>query len=274
MLDAKKWTLADVRLQAMRKSIPTYVDLDMVAEYHGIVSAFEEASGEDFSAFRIPDSKIAPRVTSIQLGSSRRPGRTSYSDEKYCQAEYFGRQIEGLAAYLPHIRTPNQSSHSRDYDSLNNQQLEDLAKKYNIDSYGDSRGGIDRRIIINALRDRDHALQQSHQPPSTIHIGSVTGSIIQQAPSHSPATLHYQPADIKKIVSEIKAELDKLPLSPQKKSELDVEVRTVELQLSAAQPKKVVIQECLRSARAILEGITGSLIATEIVHKITQIIGH
>ena len=273
MLDKKKWTLAGVRLQAMRKSIPTYVDKDMVAEYHGILTAFEEASGEDFSAFRIPDSKITPRVTSIQMGSSRRPGRSHYSSESYCRAEYFERQIEGVAAYLPHLQNPNSSADPRDYDSMSNQQLEDLAAKYNIGSYGDAHGGIDRRIIITALRERDRTLHHPNSQ-SAIHIGSVTGSIIQQAPSHSPATLNYQAADLASIVEQIKAELSKLPLSPTAKSELDVEVQTVELQLSAARPKHVVIHECLRSARAILEGITGSLVATEIVHKITQIIGH
>jgi hypothetical protein len=160
MLDEKKWTLAGVRLQAMRKSIPTYVDKDMVAEYHGILTAFEEASGEDFSTFRIPDSKITPRVTSIQIGSSRRPGRSHYSSESYCRGEYFERQIEGVAAYLPHLQNPNSSADPRDYDSMSNQQLEDLAAKYNIGSYGDARGGIDRRIIITALRERDRALHQ------------------------------------------------------------------------------------------------------------------
>ena len=116
--------------------------------------------------------------------------------------------------------------------------------------------------------------------PSTIQarnqqfICSVTGSIIQQAPSRSPATLNYQAADIANIIAQIKAELSTLPLSPAAKSELDVEVQTVALQLSAARPKNVVIHECLRSARAVLEGIAGSLVATEIVHKITQIIGH
>lgn len=273
MLDEKKWTLASVRLQAMRNSIPTYVDKDMVAEYHGILTGFEEASGEDFSAFRIPDTKVTPRVTSIQMGSSRRPGRTQYSSESYCRGEYFERQIEGVAAYLPHVQSPNSSTGPRDYDSMTNQQLEDLAAKYNIGGYGDARGGMDRRIIITALRERDRAL---HHPSSqsTIHIGSVTGSIIQQAPSRSPATLNYQAADIANIIAQIKAELSTLPLSPAAKSELDVEVQTVALQLSAARPKNVVIHECLRSARAVLEGIAGSLVATEIVHKITQIIGH
>ena len=272
MLDEKKWTLANVRLQAMRKSIPTYVDKDLVAEYHGILAEFEEASGEDFSAFRIPESKITPRVTSIQIGTSRRPGRTHYSNESYCQGDYFERQVEGVAAYLPHVHSPNSSMSSRDYDSMSNQQLEDLAAKYNIDGYGDAHG-INRRIIITALRERDRALHHPSTQPA-IHIGSVTGSIIQQAPSHSPATFNYQPADVAGIVQQIKTELSQLPLSPTAKSDLDVEIQTVELQLSAARPKNVVIHECLRSARAILEGITGSLIATEIVQKITQIVGH
>jgi hypothetical protein len=272
MLDEKKWILGNVRLQAMRNKLPTYVDRDMIAEYHGIITALEKASGEDLSAFQIPETKITPRVTSIQIGSRRHPGHQNFSRESYCRADYFGRQLEGLIAYLPHVRGGGHGD-PRDYDLLTDQQLEDLAAKFKIDGYGYAQGGgIDRRIIINALRERDRALHPSNQP-STIHIGSVTGSIIQQAPSHSPATLHYHDADVATIVAQIKAELERLPLSSNAKSDLDVEVKTVELQLSTAHPKKVIIQECLRSARAILEGITGSLIATEIVHKITQLIG-
>jgi hypothetical protein len=75
MHDEKKWNLAHVRFEAMRKSVPSYVDADMISEYHGIVTALEPAIGEDMSDFRIPASKITPRVTSIQIGSRHRPGR-------------------------------------------------------------------------------------------------------------------------------------------------------------------------------------------------------
>jgi len=273
MLDEKKWNLARVRLEAMRKSIPSYVDTDMVAEYHGIVSALEEASGESLSDFRIPSSKVTPRVTSVQLGGRRHPGRTHFSDESYCRGEYFERQVNGLATYLPHIHPPQTSSAPLDYDSMTNQHLEELASKYQIGGYGNARGGIDRRVIITALRERDRSLHPPAMQPS-IHIGSVTGSIIQQAPSNSPATLHYQATDVADIVARVKAELGRLPLSSEDQSELDIQVRTVESQLTARRPNQIVVRECLRSARAILEGIAGSLVATEIVHKITQIVGH
>lgn len=256
----------------MRKCAPSYVDTDMISEYHGIVTALEQASGEDFSDFRIPASKITPRVTSIQIGSRHRPGRTHYSNESYCRGEFFERQLEGLAAYLPHVHNPDTSPAPRDYDSMTDQHLEDLASKYHIGGYGDSHG-IDRRAIITALRERDRSLHPSAMSP-TIHIANVTGSIIQQSPSHSPATLHYQAADVASILALVKAELSTLPLSPEDRSELDVHVQTAESQLSTRRPSQIVVHECLRSARSILEGITGSLVATEIVHKITQIIGH
>jgi hypothetical protein len=102
----------------------------VIAEYHGIVTALEQASGEDLSDFRIPGSKITPRVTSIQIGSRHRPGRTHYSSESYCRGEYFERQLEGLAAYLPHIHSPNPPLAPRDYYSMTDEQLEDLASKY------------------------------------------------------------------------------------------------------------------------------------------------
>ncbi|MGO9340780.1 MAG: hypothetical protein ACLPH3_03670 [Terracidiphilus sp.] len=272
MLDEKKWNLAHVRLEAMRKSIPTYVDTDVIAEYHGIVTALEQSSGEDLSDFRIPGSKITPRVTSIQIGTRHRPGRTHYSNESYCRGEYFERQLEGLAAYLPHVHSPNTPHAPQDYDSMTDQQLENLASTYHIGGYGDAHG-IDRRVIITALRERDRSLHPPAAHPA-IHIANVTGSIIQQSPSHSPATLHYQAADVSSILALVKAELNTFSLTPEDRSELGVHVQTAESQLSTRRPSQVVVHECLRSARAILEGITGSLIATEIVQKITQIIGH
>jgi len=105
----------------------------------------------------------------------------------------------------------------------------------------------------------------------SLHIGQVTGSIIQQSPSHSPATLNFRPAEVEDVVSQIKAAIPKLPLTAPARSELDIEIQTIELQLSSSNPKGRVIAECLHSARAIMEGITGSLIATGIIQAITQI---
>lgn len=272
MIDEKKWNLARVRLEAMRKSIPRSIDTDMVAEYHGIISALGQASGEDLSDFRIHDLKVTRRVTSIQIGSRHGPGRVDHSPKGYCPRDYFKRQLEGLAAYLPHIHSPNTPAAPRDYDSMSDEVLENLASKYNIGGYGVARG-IDRRVIITALQERDRSLHHPAVQPA-IHIANVTGSIIQQSPSHSPATLNYQAADVASIFTLVKRELSTLPLSSEDRSELGVHVQTAESQLSTRRPNQVVVHECLQSARAILEGITGSIIATEIVQKITRLIGH
>jgi len=272
MRDEKQWALADAQFKALRTNIPNYVNEDLVNEYNAIVTLFESATDESLTAFRIPPSKVAPRMTSFQMGN---PKSATYSKVKFCDTTYFKRQVEGLASYLPSLRpSTGVSVISRDYDALTDEQLEDLAHTHHIDGYGNAQGpGIERGIIISRLRERDRSLQPPQQVHHSLHIGHVTGSIIQQSPSHSPATLNYQPTEVRNVIEQIKSALDSLPVSLEAKNELGIEISTIELQLSSPNPKNRVIAECLHSARAILEGITGSLIASGIVHSITQILG-
>jgi hypothetical protein len=112
MDDIRKRNLALARFNGFRNNLPDYLDDDTVAQFHEIISALEEASGEDLSSFRIPDTEMERRV--ISTGPLRaRPGRPPIggrrmSEKRYCDEQFMRRQIEGIASYLESLQPPPQ----------------------------------------------------------------------------------------------------------------------------------------------------------------------
>lgn len=110
MDDARKRSLAFAQFDAFRNHPPRAFDEDEVTQFHQIVTALEEASGEDLSSFRIPDSQMKRRVVSV--GPVRaRPGRPpsggrKMSDKRYCDDSFIRRQIEGIVSYFQNLRPP------------------------------------------------------------------------------------------------------------------------------------------------------------------------
>jgi hypothetical protein len=274
MRDEKQWRLANSQFQALRNNIPNLIDVGLVAEYHGIPQLFADSSGEDFSTFRIPDSELAPRVTGWRVGSSRRPGSTLYSDEKYCEYDFFQRKIDALFHYLQTIehslrsRTPPETS--KDYWSMSTAELELLASKYNLGGYADQHFGVDRDIIIQQLLRRDRALQSERAPAQAIHVGTMTGSVIQQGATQSHATINFQAGDIKNAVERVKAAMATLPLTDDQRHDLVLDIQTIEPQLVSPRPKTAIVTECLRSMRTILEGIAGNAAAAALVYELAK----
>jgi hypothetical protein len=98
--------MACARLDVLRKNIPSSLDETRVNEYHAIVDALEAASGENFSQFRIPDNEIKPKLLQVRRrGFNGSPGSASYSDKKYCERNFFTRQIEALWQYLEALKS-------------------------------------------------------------------------------------------------------------------------------------------------------------------------
>jgi hypothetical protein len=79
-----------------------------VAQFHEIVDALEEASGENLSSFRIPDSEMKRKVISIRPGRAPRGPRRWMSEERYCDVEFMRRQLEGIVSYLANLQPPPQ----------------------------------------------------------------------------------------------------------------------------------------------------------------------
>jgi hypothetical protein len=72
-----------------------------VQDYHAIVSALEEARGEDFSTFKIPADKVKPKVLPVRpRGYGGFPGSVQYSQEGYCDSNFFTIALQPSSASI------------------------------------------------------------------------------------------------------------------------------------------------------------------------------
>ena len=72
-----------------------------VQEFHNVLTTLE-GIGKDVSEFRIPDSKIAPRVTVIRtLTFADSPkSRADYSEEKYVDKSFILMRLDAILGYF------------------------------------------------------------------------------------------------------------------------------------------------------------------------------
>lgn len=98
----------------------------------------------------------------------------------------------------------------------------------------------------------------------TNHIGSMTNSQLQQGTSYSSQS--YNTSSDKELIASFIAELtsnkDKLNLSNDNDINVNANLHTLEAQLSTNEPNPVIVNEALKSIRSVLEGVTGSVIAS------------
>ena len=106
MDDARKWSLAWSRFEAFRNHPPNCWDENAVGQFNQIVTALEEASSEDLSLFRVPDSEMKQRVEGASRPTRRRPGSLSMSHKLYGDEQYMRRQMEGMSSYFHNLQTP------------------------------------------------------------------------------------------------------------------------------------------------------------------------
>lgn len=105
-----------------------------------------------------------------------------------------------------------------------------------------------------------------------IKVGDMTNSQIQQdSPSAKQTQSITQSAnDISAFLSELKKNMDQLQLTSERHTELDSEIKTIAAQLASSKPKGGIIRESLHSVRNILEGTTGSVVATGLLTQLSQ----
>jgi hypothetical protein len=288
MNDRKRWEIAWALFQAYMRNLPAFFDEERIKQYHAMVLDLESSSGLFLSEFKVPPEAIKPKILGSRRGGyGGRPGGVQYSTKKYCETNYVVHKIEALYKYLCDWEAKNNKGEKpgedKDYWSMSNEDLERLANKYHIAPWG--RAGkegehwfVDRTRIINELVKRDVALSAGQPPPtsSTINVGEMHGSVIQQGSPGSSATINFQTNDsrienILKLVRE--AALQSKELTSSAREQLNIDVGTIEIQVSATHPKHAIIVESLRSIRSIFEGTTGSLIASGIIFEIAKLLG-
>lgn len=133
-----------------------------------------------------------------------------------------------------------------------------------------------RGIVGDGMRfskdEKQAASQINYQ--ITNNIGSMQNSQLQQGLSNSTQSLNVTQTsvDLADFIKNLKKSIPRLNLEPEDLAELKVEVSTIENQRSSPKPKKIIISESLKSIRNILEGATGSIIATELLKQLASVI--
>jgi hypothetical protein len=230
--DSKKWNIGISQLAAFMQHIPTTVDEEDVEQFHGIVKILEEASGEDLSYFKIPNEKLAPRITGARPGGyGGGPGSVTYSQKKYCDSKYFYSQVHGLSNYIGtmHVKTPTKAATPDDRPSA--PAVPTHSTVINVD-----------RSNLNVL-----------SPGASITVAS-----------------DFKSDDFRKLIEDLKLLSSTQELSPESREQIKIDIDTVEVQISSARPRPSIIKECLTSMKNILESAAGGVLASGILLQLQR----
>lgn len=104
----------------------------------------------------------------------------------------------------------------------------------------------------------------------TNNIGSMNNSQLMQDSPQAIQTLSVSEniKALESFVTELNSKIDELTLTPDLKSELTAEILTIRNQIESPKPKTIILTESIKSIRNILEGVTGSLIASGLLQRI------
>lgn len=103
--------------------------------------------------------------------------------------------------------------------------------------------------------------------------GNINGSQLQLNSINSTQSIDSNITDFKElkgILKLIKENLNEVKVDSENQKEVENNIETLEKAMSSGKVKESVIIECLSSIRNVMEGITGSLIASGIIHQISQ----
>ena len=101
-----------------------------------------------------------------------------------------------------------------------------------------------------------------------INVHQMNGSVIQQGTVGSTQSAGFEQSaksDFSEFLAQLKQALPELNISEESKSEVSVDIATIEVQLSAERPKSGIIKESLLSIQRILEAAGGAIVAHQLL---------
>ena len=105
-MDTKELLKALALLQAFRQNLPNgSIEEDYVIEYHQILEAIQQQTGEELKDFFIPANKLEHEVAGTSpptRGNHFRP-QTHYTDERFCDLEFFRMKLDAAINYLNYL---------------------------------------------------------------------------------------------------------------------------------------------------------------------------
>ena len=75
-----------------------------MAKYHDILTAIEQISGEDLSAFRIADSAMKERVLSWENAGTPTSIQVNMSPERYCSNQDLLQKMDSVTLYFKNLQ--------------------------------------------------------------------------------------------------------------------------------------------------------------------------
>ncbi|WP_404996524.1 hypothetical protein [Caldifermentibacillus hisashii] len=76
---------------------------------------------------------------------------------------------------------------------------------------------------------------------------------------------------VNEFISMLRGNLSHITLEREVKEALELEISKISNELMTNKPKTQIIKESMRTIKSVLEGITGSLIASGLLHEISKI---
>ncbi len=276
MFDRKKWSIAYIEFKGYYGNVPAWIKSPEVAYYHELISALEEASGEDLSHFKIPPERVKPRVVGAQRGSYRGgPGRTIYSSESYCENDFFQSQLDALNQYLETL-APKPAEFLDKYEQLHDWQLQELMVQRRIKPPEPSDSGHPkmpgRDYIIAALVRQDNPPDRTN---STVINNYVSDSnFIQNSPgARITEGFDLKSAEFATFVENLRTIVSSEKLSPSERSELNMHIGTIQLHINSPTPSGGVVKESLKAIRGIFEKTAVSLLSSGFLASLNAMIG-
>lgn len=274
MLDTQKWNIAVARFNGYYANLPPFPKTEDVEDYHGIVKALEEASGEDLSNFKIPAEKLRPKLISVRPAPYRGGhGSANYSQDEYCDSNYFQGQIDALKHYLPTIQTKTRPK--TQYDDLDDYQLDELMVQRRIKPQMVVEGGrpvykADREYVIAALVKQDNPAPSAQS--TTFNVYDSNFNYASPGATITSNVGSFAKEEFVNIVGALRQLLAEERLEHAAKNEINISIGTMELQLNSSLPNTPILRESLKSVKAILENAAGSLVASGILASINHIL--
>lgn len=105
--------------------------------------------------------------------------------------------------------------------------------------------------------------------------GNVSHSQIQQGSVNSTQSMNNEDFDINKIselIELLKNNFNSVGCQPDQKDIIQAQIDAIHAQLKSTKPNSSIISEGLKTIRNVLEGVTGSLIASGLVYRIGEIL--
>jgi hypothetical protein len=275
--DTKKWNIAVSMLSGFMQHVPTSISEECVQQYHQILSQLEDASGEDLSAFKIPEGKLQKEVTGFRPGGYRGGrGSVSYSKLRFCNYSYFSSQLHGVANFIPTLRESRPAQKENSYASLTDDQLRDLLQtrklrpKRVVNQEGETHI-YDRAYAIGALLKDDRAetatsISNVYNINDSNFIHSSPGASITEKIAAKNEELH-------ELLTELRQFSAASDLSPEHRSQMNVDIGTIELHLNSSRPNPSVIKASLESVRAIAENAAGTVLGAGVIIAIKHYLG-